>query len=441
MKPLCFVIMPFGKKKDAANNEIDFDYVYNNFIRVVIEKAGLMPIIHKPMYERLILCDYAIADLTTANANVFYELGVRYTAKPFTTFSIFETGTKIPFDLADVRCFPYTLQDGKVQDIDSKIDNLLQYINGIKADKKTDSPIYQLLDGVDFRHNLSHEKVALMRTQTDMSETVRQQLYDIIHSDASDDDKATAITDLEHSLGDKNDWQAGLCVDVLLAYRSVKGFDAMVTYILSLPPHLQKTVMIQEQLGFALNRTGKKDRAIAVLNKVIAENGLSSETCGILGRVYKDRYDESKDNPGLAAEYLNLAIDTYMAGYKADMRNFYPGVNAATLMHIRKDPATSDFVTIVEFSVHTHIEKKSKSSLRGFGNSIDDYWPFATLLELSVIQGDEAKAHINLNKCLIIQSEKWQRETTANNLTLLAGQTDWVKNIAAILLKKENNTL
>jgi hypothetical protein len=54
--------------------------------------AGLQPlradeevtggIIHKPMFERLILCEYAVADLTTANANVFYELGVRHAVRP-----------------------------------------------------------------------------------------------------------------------------------------------------------------------------------------------------------------------------------------------------------------------------------------------------------------------------------------------------------------------
>ena len=41
--------------------------------------------IHKPMFERLILADYAVADLTTANANVFYELGVRHAARPYST--------------------------------------------------------------------------------------------------------------------------------------------------------------------------------------------------------------------------------------------------------------------------------------------------------------------------------------------------------------------
>jgi hypothetical protein len=45
-------------------------------LRADDEMAGR--IIHKPMFERLILCEYAVADPTTANANVFYELGIRH---------------------------------------------------------------------------------------------------------------------------------------------------------------------------------------------------------------------------------------------------------------------------------------------------------------------------------------------------------------------------
>ena len=86
--PLCFVLMPFGKKPDAAGTLIDFDAVYRDLIAPAIATRGCEPlradeemtggIIHKPMFERLVLCEYAVADLTTANANVFYELGVRH---------------------------------------------------------------------------------------------------------------------------------------------------------------------------------------------------------------------------------------------------------------------------------------------------------------------------------------------------------------------------
>ena len=92
--------MPFGVKKDPSTGlAIDFDQIYETAIRPAIEAAELEPIradeertggiIHKPMFERLMLCDFAVADLTTANANVFYELGVRHAVRPATTLAIF----------------------------------------------------------------------------------------------------------------------------------------------------------------------------------------------------------------------------------------------------------------------------------------------------------------------------------------------------------------
>jgi hypothetical protein len=103
-RPFCFVIMPFGRKPNPAGAEIDFDAVYKTLIAPAIDEAGLEPIradnetvgglIHKPMYERLILCEYAIADLTTANANVFYELGLRHAARPRSTVLMFSKDGK-----------------------------------------------------------------------------------------------------------------------------------------------------------------------------------------------------------------------------------------------------------------------------------------------------------------------------------------------------------
>ena len=80
--------MPFGVKPDGHGGSVDFDAVYEELLAPAIRDAELEPLradqelvgglIHKPMFERLILADYAVADLTTANANVFYELGVRH---------------------------------------------------------------------------------------------------------------------------------------------------------------------------------------------------------------------------------------------------------------------------------------------------------------------------------------------------------------------------
>jgi hypothetical protein len=61
--PLCFVLMPLGKKMDAAGRVTNFDSVYAKVIAAAVERSGLEPIradeekiggtIHKPMFERL----------------------------------------------------------------------------------------------------------------------------------------------------------------------------------------------------------------------------------------------------------------------------------------------------------------------------------------------------------------------------------------------------
>src|SRR5262249_51533018 len=105
-----------------------------------------------------------------------------------------------------------------------------------------------------------------------------------------------------------------------------------------MPKPLQRTRMVQEQLGFALNRLGQSEEAERTLLEVIKTFGASSETNGLLGRVYKNRWEAAKE-AGRALEargFLRRAIETYLAGFQADWRDPYPGINALTLMEIAK---------------------------------------------------------------------------------------------------------
>ena len=123
MNPYCFVITSFGKKENlndlkskqlAGQNDpvqkIDFDKIYDDLIKPAIIKANLEPLIereekgfgsiHKTMYEKIILCEFCIADLTNLNPNAFYELGMRYAVKPFTTIPIIASSHfPLPFDI------------------------------------------------------------------------------------------------------------------------------------------------------------------------------------------------------------------------------------------------------------------------------------------------------------------------------------------------------
>ena len=156
----------------------------------------------------------------------------------------------------------------------------MDYLQGMKAQKLPDSPIYQLLDGIEFRHNLSHEKVEMLRNQVDYENRVSETLSEIIASPVSKEEKLAEIIKQEEKSPKKEDWPAGMAIDFMLAYRSVEGFEKMAQFIETLPSHLRKVQTFQEQYGFALNRSGQKDKAIQVLTKLIEEPIVTGKQIG-----------------------------------------------------------------------------------------------------------------------------------------------------------------
>ena len=152
--------MPFGNK-ESNGIIMNFDSIYKEVIKPSILDAGLEPIradeeisggiIYKPMFERLILCDYAICDLTTANANVFYELGIRHAIRPYSTVLICAKGNQqLPFDIRTLRAlyYPINVGDGTPDHIEKTKNELKNLILEIKQSnhRLTDSPLFQLIE-------------------------------------------------------------------------------------------------------------------------------------------------------------------------------------------------------------------------------------------------------------------------------------------------------
>ena len=422
-KPLCFVIMPFGKKKDADGNEVNFDVVYNSLIKPAIEAAEMEPIradeetvngiIHKPMYERLILCDYAVADLTTANANVFYELGVRHAVKPCTTITIFAGNTKLPFDVNFLRCMPYDYDKEKqLTNVEQNVAGLKKQLINAKKQKVTDSPVYQLVDGIAFQNSVAHEKTDIFRDKVKYNNELKELLAEVRDKDISKEERLKELDEIVNTQLALENEETGVLIDVMLSYRALGAYEKMIAFIESMPVHVKQTVMVQEQLGFALNRIDKKDEAIRILEKVLKENGPSSETYALLGRVYKDLFDNADDtNEFLGESYLDKAIETYLKGFEADWRDAYPGINAVTLLELKGDrDKIKKLAPVVEYAIERKLTLKRP-----------EYWDYATLVELAVIENNEAKAKENLKKALTCNIEAaWMFDTTIKNLRLIS---------------------
>ena len=443
--PLCFVLMPYGIKTHPNGLLIDFDSVYQQLIAPAIREAKLESlradeemsggIIHKPMFERLVLCEYAVADLTTANANVFYELGVRHAVRPWSTVLIFAGGTRLPFDIAPLRGLPYALDSsGKPANVDAARGELTTRLNVAKRQAQGDSPLFQLLDGLQ-PPDLARLKTDSFRDRVELSNQAKERLAEARRRGVE------AVREIESSLGDISQGESAVIVDLFLSYRAVKAWSEMVALAGKMAKPLSATVMVQEQLALALNRMREGERAEQILLDLIRRRGPSSETYGILGRVYKDRWSEAvkSDKPALARGMIEKAIGAYLSGFEADWRDAYPGINAVTLMELRDppDPRRLEILPVVRYAV-----------TRRIATSRPDYWDYATLLELEVLANDEGRAMAALGDSLAAVRETWEPETTANNLHLIISVRErrnelqpWLKDIGSALLDRANSAV
>ncbi len=197
-----------------------------------------------------------------------------------------------------------------------------------------------------------------------------------------------------------------VATELFLSYRGVRGWSEMYEMVEQMSPALAATALVLQQKAFALNRDGRGDEAEKILTELRAKEGPSPETNGILGRVYKDRWESA----ALDEAQLRKSLDTYLEGHRSDPSDPYPGINALTLMESFAEPPAERGRLLAD--VRRAVEgRKAKSE--------PDYWNSATRVELAVLSGDEGEARAALEAALAAPHDPWQPETTARNLKLI----------------------
>ncbi len=281
MKPYCFILMPFGTKTDQYGKTVEFDEVYKRIIKPAVEEADLSPlradeeiiggIIHKPMFERLMLCDYAIADLTTANANVFYELGVRHGIRPHSTILIYSEGMRLPFDVSPLRAIPYKIDDeGNPIETELSKDNIKKRLNECR-NPTDDSPLYQLISNIP-RMDIARLKTDVFRDAVEYSKHYKNKLKEARQKGID------AIKKIEIELGNINDVNPGIVIDLFLSYRAIEEWGSMIKLYEKMHPVVKNSVLVQEQLAFAYNRMEEHNVAESILTEIIDKYGVLKST-------------------------------------------------------------------------------------------------------------------------------------------------------------------
>ena len=424
-KQICFVDMPFGKKTDPkTGTEIDFDQIYAQAIEPAIEDAGLAAIrgdreetggiIHTAMFARLLLAEFVIADMTTANPNVFYELGVRHTAKPYTTIPIFATIGAPPFDVNMVRAIPYDLEEGFInEDAAAELKKAIsaRIVRALKGPVSRDSPLFDLFP--DFPGiEMSHELTDVFRDRVEYSQNMKHQLTQA-RTKSPREDALASLNELVTGLGDLSKLERGVLIDIYLSYRAIEGHDEMIDLYEKMPAAVKVTALARQQLAFALNRRNKpgdRDRAINELESLLKEQGDSAETLGILGRIYKDKHSDAKAADDFSAlGWLDRAIEIYTRGFEAEPADYYPGVNAINLcLQKGDDEALKEVARLTPLVTF--------AAVRRGGAKAGDYWTVATVLELACAGRDYELASQCVGRALTLADEAWMFKTTSANL-------------------------
>ncbi len=148
----CFIITPIGD----INSEIfrKAKGVIDNVIKPILQKYGFSNIepsyeitkqgtIEKQIINRIIDDDLVIVNLTGNNPNVTYELAIRHiVAKP--VIAICEEGTKLSFDIKDIRTIFYKNDMLGAQELKNTLENFIKDIDYSK--KYFDNPIYNAIN-------------------------------------------------------------------------------------------------------------------------------------------------------------------------------------------------------------------------------------------------------------------------------------------------------
>ncbi len=276
------------------------------------------------------------------------------------------------------------------------------------------------------------------------------------------------------------DWV--LTEELMYSYRDVRSWSDIFLLWQNSPPRLKKKPKVRRLYAFALNRDHRSEDAEFELRKLIEEKGPDPHTCGILGRVYKDRWEDAytcfiagncgspesqssgadEENPSDAETYrwasdvpewkgfagatdaadpqergwtdatersaakaradalLALSIETYRQGHDSGPDNPYPGLNALTLSQfLPEQPSWYQ-------GLADQVRRAAKSWAPDF-----KYWLHATRAELAILEQNPEEARGHLEAALAKSGVVWEVATTLRNLHLI--RTAWMERDGSVV--------
>jgi tetratricopeptide (TPR) repeat protein/nucleoside 2-deoxyribosyltransferase len=404
----CFVIIGFGEKTDFQSQRVlNLDKTYNYLIKPVVEEAGLAcvradeimhsTVIDKPIYENLLSADLVIADLSTGNLGVLFELGVRYALRPKSTILMAESNFSFPFDpnYLSILRYEHLGKDLPFDEVMRARGALKDRIVTLIDRQETDSPVYALLP------NLLPPSLPEERKWPD--ETLELKSSNI---------------QLALAAGQRGDFIT--MRDTLLLVRAAQGQSP--------------DAFVLQQLALATFKAQEPDPRTALLEarKVLLplnpEKSQDPQTLGLWAAINRRLFRVS-DLQSERREALDAAINAYQKSF-AFNHDYHNGINWACLLTERASRASGEdaatdrtdarrvfeqVLDICQGLLSQAVRRENEKALRD-----EEYWIRATIAEALMGLGrvqDALKAFADAEE---VAPESWMIKAVEDRLTQLA---------------------
>ena len=338
----CFVVMGFGTKTDlATGRELNLDKSYKLLIKPVVEGKGLVCIradeilhsgsIDMSMYQELFKADVVIADLSTANLNAIYELGVRHALRPQTTIVISEDKLAYPFDINHIKIKKYKLLTEGIDydEVERFRGELGKTLDAVLNDVQPDSPVYTYLHDLipPSLHEQTSKAVEQIQNAIDIGKD-NENVKDTIKSDvAAQDTKTLAfLTEQgEEAIRNKKFIKAKDFFTHALSFDSSYTDNKIETN----NPYLIQRLAIATYKAQDPDEISALKEAIALLGQLDLRHTNDPQTVAVAGAIEKRLFEK-----GHGDQHLDSAIEYFQRGYYL-LYNRYHGINLAFMLNCR----------------------------------------------------------------------------------------------------------
>uniref|UniRef100_A0A452U1E6 mitogen-activated protein kinase kinase kinase n=1 Tax=Ursus maritimus TaxID=29073 RepID=A0A452U1E6_URSMA len=209
-----------------------------------------------------------------------------------------------------------------------------------------------------------------------------------------------------------------IIVNLLLSYRDIQDYDAMVKLVEALETLPTCTLADQQNVkfhyAFALNRrngAGDRKKALQVMLQVLQScDRPAPDMFCLCGRIYKDifldsdcRDDTSRDN----------AIEWYRKGFELQS-SLYSGINLAVLLIV----AGQQFETSMELR-KIGVQLNSLLGRKGSLEKMHNYWDVGQFFNVSMLANDVGKAVQAAERLFKLKPPVWYLRSLVQNLLLI----------------------